>query len=154
LKVDIGLLADHDDFVPILAQWFYQEWGWIVPTFTLQHFEEELRQRQNRDRLPLAVVAFCNGRPIATASLVLHEMETHLHYLHWIAGVYTLPEYRRRGIGSQLVEFAVAEAKHLEVRELYLYTRGSESLYASLGWEIIEEPMYQGRIVSIMRRVL
>lgn len=154
MEVDLGLLADHDDIVPVLAHWFLQEWGWITPDFNLQYFEEDLRRRLNRDRLPLTVVAFCNDLPIATTSLVLNELPTHLHYLHWLAGVYTLPGYRGRGIGSQLIEFAVGQARQLKVRELYLYTRGSESLYSSLGWVIIEKPMLQGRQVTIMRRAL
>jgi len=151
LNVEIGFLADHSDLVSVIASWYYQEWGQIEPVFTPQCFELELCERLNRDRLPLTLVAFNDSIPVATASLKLKEMETHPEIQHWLGGVYTLPEYRRRGIGSQIVKHATTVARHLGVSVLYLYTRNSESLYAREGWVTIERPIYHERKVAIMK---
>ena len=154
MKTDIVIdyLANHPDLLADIASWFYNEWGHIKSDFTIQFFQDEFRERMNRDQLPLTLVAFLNDNPVATASLKLEEMDTHPQYLHWLGGVYTLPEYRHRGIGSQVLEYAASEAKRLGVRELYLYTRHLESLYARFGWAVIERPVYQGRPVAIMRK--
>lgn len=156
MKTDIIIdyLADHPDLLAVLASWFYAEWGHSKPDFTTQFFEDELRGRMNRDQLPLTLVAFLNDNPVATVSLLLEEMETHPQFLHWLGSVYTLPDYRHHGIGSQLLEHAASEAKRLGVRQLYLWTRHVESLYARFGWVVIQRPVYRGRPVAIMRRSL
>jgi len=154
LTVAIGYLADHAELLHVLAAWFYDEWGQGDPPFNLKDFEAQFRARLHRDKLPLALVALNDGVPVATASLKMQEMETHPQYLHWLGGVYTLPEFRGQGIGSQVVEAAAVEAKRLGVEELYLYTRRNVDLYAKLGWMTIEQPLYLGKPVVIMRRRL
>ncbi len=154
LPVDIEYLADRPEWLPVLAEWFYQEWGHGDPPFSIEDFLNQFHTRLNRDRFPLTMVASLKGVPIATASLKLMEMETHPQYLHWLGGVFSLPQYRRKGIGARVVEATATEARRLGISELYLYTRRSVALYAELGWEIIEQPEYRGHPVSIMKRRL
>jgi predicted N-acetyltransferase YhbS len=54
----------------------------------------------------------------------------------WLAAVYVMPEYRRRGVGAALIQ-AVVEKAALGVETLYLSTVGREEYYASLGWDVI-----------------
>jgi hypothetical protein len=42
----------------------------------------------------------------------------------------------------------------LDVRELYLYTDTSQSLYARLGWEVVEELVYEELPVTVMKYVI
>jgi putative hydrolase of the HAD superfamily len=81
-------------------------------------------------------------------------METHPQYLHWLGGVYVHPDFRGQGIGSQLVQYTANKANELKVKSLYLYTHKHVNFYAHLGWQVIEEPLYHGRKVSIMKRNL
>jgi hypothetical protein len=111
-------------------------------------------QRMDRDKVPLALVAFQGSEPVGSASLIIREMETHPQFLHWLGSVYIHHPYRNQGIGSQLVEYAASEAERLGVRELYLYTRHHESFYSRLGWRPVERAHYHGREVLIMKRGL
>ncbi len=147
-------LADRPELIPMLAGWFYEEWGRNNPDLTLEKIEGRLKQRLNRDRVPLVLVLMKGGSPIASASLKIREMETHPHYLHWLGSVYVTPDYREKGIGSQLVGHSILEARHLSVSDLYLYTRSREDFYTRLGWVTIEKPRYHGRRVIIMKQVL
>ena len=147
-------LADRLDLIPILGGWFYKEWGRNLPDVTQATFEGKLRQRLNRDQVPLVLVTLRDDSPIASASLKIQEMETHPQYLHWLGSVYVLPEYREEGIGTKLVQFAVNEAKRLAVHDLYLYTRNRENFYTRLGWKVLERPLYHGREVVIMEQIL
>lgn len=147
-------LADRTDLIPTLGGWFYQEWGRNFPDLTQVTFEGKLWQRLNRDQVPLVLVILRDDSPIASASLKIREMETHPQYLHWLGSVYVVPEYRREGIGTELVQYAVKEAKRLAVHDLYLYTRNRESFYTRLGWKVIERPLYHGREVVIMKQIL
>jgi predicted N-acetyltransferase YhbS len=147
-------LADQPALLPILADWFYDEWGHLDSQSSMESMEHELSGCLNKDRLPLTIVRMRDDQPIASASLRLKEMETHPQYLHWLGGVYVHPDFRRQGVGSQLVEFTADQAIRLQVTELYLYTRGNEIFYSRLGWHTIEQPLYQGRVVSLMKRNL
>jgi N-acetylglutamate synthase-like GNAT family acetyltransferase len=147
-------LADRPEFIPVLAEWFYEEWGRNNPGFTVESIEGKLRQRLNRNQVPLVLVLLREGSPIASASLKIKELETHPQYLHWLGSVYVLEDYRGGGIGTQLVKQALSEARRVGVRELYLYTRNRVRFYTRLGWISIERPSYHGRTVIIMMQNL
>lgn len=147
-------LADRQELIPTLSDWFYKEWSQNFPDLTQATIEVKLRERLNRDKIPLVQILLRDDSPIASASLKLREMETHPHYPHWLGSVYVLPEFRGGGIGTYLVKYAVAKAKQIEVETLYLYTRSKEDFYKQLGWQTIERPLYRGRQVAIMRQIL
>jgi GNAT superfamily N-acetyltransferase len=151
-SLEIRYLADCPELIPVLASWFYAEWG--GPDLSVERIERRLHERLNRDRLPLVLVGLRDQQPSASASLKIQEMDIRPQYLHWLGSVYVRPEERNQGIGSHLIEQAAREAQRLGVEDLYLYTTYSESLYARLGWVTIERIEYHGRLVVIMRRTL
>ena len=144
-------LADQPQLLPTLADWFYEEWGHNNPQSSRESMQRTLSEFLNKEQLPLTFVRMRDSKPIASASLKIREMVTHPQYL---GGVYVHPDYRGQGIGSQVVEFSAAQAIQLKVTDLFLYTRGHENFYARFGWRVIEEPVYEGRVVSIMKRKL
>jgi predicted N-acetyltransferase YhbS len=150
MLISIEYLADQPEWVPLLSTWFFNEWGRNNPALTVEGIEERVRERLNRDKLPLCLVAFVENQPVATAALKIQEIETHPHYEHWLGNVYVLPEFRAQGIGSTVIERAKQEAKRIGIRDLYLYTRDRAPLYARLGWETIEQVTYRCRRASIM----
>ena len=52
-----------------------------------------------------------------------------------VSSVYTLPEYRRRGISRQLMLLLIAEAKELQIRRLVLWaSEMGRPMYEGLGF--------------------
>ncbi|MCJ7537947.1 MAG: GNAT family N-acetyltransferase [Anaerolineales bacterium] len=147
-------LADQPALIPILADWYYDEWGHSDPSSSRERMRQILSGYLSRDKIPLIIVLLRGSQPIASASLKIREMETRPQYLNWLGGVYVHPDYRDQGIGSQLVEYSANEAKNLRVNELFLYTRSHEEFYTRLGWQVIEKPSYEGRLAIVMRRIL
>ena len=147
-------LADRPKLLPVLADWFYVEWGRGNPNSSPESMQRILREFLNKDQIPLTIVCLRDSEPIASASLKIQEMETHPQYLHWLGGVYVHPQHRNQGIGSHLVEYTANEAKNLNIEQLYLYTRNHEDFYTRLGWQVIVRPLYEGRVAIVMRRIL
>ena len=148
--VRIELLADHPDWVPLIAQWHWDEWGHLDPEGSLEKWTDALAGRSNRDKIPMTLVAVENGKPIGSASLEEHDMETRKDLTPWLSGVYVKSACRQRGIASRLLQAALAKARHLGVETLYLYTRSASGLYQKFGWVGFENCQYQGREVTIM----
>jgi GNAT superfamily N-acetyltransferase len=60
-------------------------------------------------------------------------------YLH---GIYTAPDYRRRGLARQVVNAAVEYCRALGLRRLFLHASDAgQPLYAGLGFEMVENEM-------------
>jgi N-acetylglutamate synthase-like GNAT family acetyltransferase len=71
-----------------------------------------------------------------------------------LAGLYVLPTFRNRGIGSALVTACEAGAFKFGVPDLYLHTSTSGALYSRLGWVTIERRDSLGKPVAIMQKSL
>jgi predicted N-acetyltransferase YhbS len=146
----IEYLADHPEFLAILAEWQHAEWGYLRPGDTIEARTKRLGAEGERGRIPLTVVAHENGKVLGSASLIPHDMDTRLDLGPWLAGVFVGTDHRRKGIGAQLVRRIMAEAASLKVPVLYLYTVHSESFYACLGWSLQEHTAYREQNVVIM----
>jgi len=151
---DIRYLVDCPKVIPTLARWTFDEWHKPYGIRSMDDQVEVFNNRSNRDRFPLAFVAFHQSQPVGTASLKLREMTTHTHLPHWLGAVYVTKEFRNRGIGTALVKRATTKAKELCVQTLYLHTLDKESLYLRLGWVEIEQRSYSGHEVTIMKKKL
>jgi N-acetylglutamate synthase-like GNAT family acetyltransferase len=149
----IEYLADHPDVLATLAQWQHSEWGHLRPGDTVEKRQARLQSYSNRDRIPLTVVGLEGSEVLGSASLVSHDMETRMELTPWLAGVYVGEQYRRRGIGAELVRRIMTEAGKLDIPLLYLYTVHSEKFYAALGWTLLERTNYREQKVVIMTYV-
>jgi GNAT superfamily N-acetyltransferase len=150
--MNIDYLADHRDIIPILAQWFYQEWAHLYPDRTLEDVRRVIGERTNKNRIPIALVAFEGEELLGTVCLKIHDMDTRLDLTPWLAGLYVSAPRRRQGIGAALVSAIEKKARELGVQQLYLYTPESESFYSRLGWRVREKVIYHGYQVTIMEK--
>ena len=146
----IEYLSDHPEALPTLAEWQHAEWGNMRPDDTLEKRKARLWRFSNGDRIPLTVVALEGNTVLGSASLIEHDMETRMELTPWLAGVFVGEQYRRRGIGAELVRRIMAEAGRLKVPLLYLYTMHSEKFYAALGWQFQERTSYSDQSIVIM----
>jgi predicted N-acetyltransferase YhbS len=146
----IGYLADHPEFLTVLAGWHHGEWGRLHPGDTVGKRAERMKAHLGKGQVPTTFVALAEGKPVGSASLVDYDMEGREDLTPWLASVYVVPEYRRRGVGSALVERVVEEARGLDIGTLYLFTWDQERLYARLGWSVLERTEYKGERIVIM----
>jgi len=150
--MEIGYLADHEEFLSTLVQWHHQEWAYLRPGDTIDARTIRLRQACGHAQIPTVVIAFSDETLLGSAMLVSHDMETRMEFSPWLAGVFVTPSHRCRGIGEKLVQRVVEEASALGVLRLYLYTPSSEGFYVRLGWRVYERTQYRGAEVAVMTK--
>lgn len=150
--MNIEYLADHKDDIPILVRWFYEEWDYFYHDQTLEDIERLIGERTNKNKIPVAMVAYIGKELVGTVCIKENDMDTRLDLTPWLAGLYVSVSRRKQGIGSKLVLAIEKKAKELGVKKLYLYTPESESFYSKLGWHIKEKTKYHGYPVTIMQK--
>jgi len=150
----IDYLANHEGCIPQLAQYSYDEWRPVYDQLglTVDNAVASYRERTNIEALPLALVAIEHDQVIGTGALKLRDLVSRPQYEPWLGGLFVVPEFRRRGVGTALVHRLVAEALRLRLPQLYLWTPSAESLYARLGWGKVEALCYCGYEIVVMKK--
>src|SRR5881628_2903384 len=131
--MQIDPLADHPEFVRMLAQWFDMHWRHLLPDRTVETYAERFRTHMNRDRMPLTLVAHEDGMVLGTASLRTSDMTIHTERSPWLAAVYTAEAHRGRGVAAALIAAVEDKARDLGAAVLHLYTVDKEAYYRRLG---------------------
>jgi predicted N-acetyltransferase YhbS len=127
MKVNIGYLADHPDSITILAGWLFEEWGHGSPDGTAHGMIDTLKERQNHDKLPLALVVLRGNEPVGTVSLTLKEVEIRPQYEHWLGTLFVHEFHRGKGIGSLLSKLRPRRPTDL-VSMSYIFTRAARKM--------------------------
>jgi len=152
----LEFLADHPQFIPVVADWYYNEWGCKVADNSYEKTCERIAGKLNRDKVPLHVVAVEEDRLLGVGQLKKREMDIYPDKEFWIGSIYVSREERGRGVASQIVERLVEIAKSFSIETLHLQTENltDGGLYSKLGWKPIEHVRYHDVDVLVMERVL
>jgi GNAT superfamily N-acetyltransferase len=149
ISFEIVNLKDRPADLATLAQWHQNEWGYLYPESTLQDRIHKMQAYLQPGFIPSTFVA-CMPQLLGSAAIVAHDMEERPELTPWLASVYVAPEYRRRGIGSHLVNHVVEQANQQDIERLYLFTTDQMNFYKRLGWTSMETTDYHGIKVTIM----
>jgi GNAT superfamily N-acetyltransferase len=152
--LSIAYLADHPNYLSLVANWVYGEWGHDNPALTLQDYEAIFRNHLVRDTIPLTVIAIWDDIPVGTASIYIQDMSIHPELSPWLAAVYVPVYQRNKGIGSKLVGAIEEIVRSLNIARLYLWTPDKEQFYSQLGWSVIERPVHLHQKVVLMTKTI
>ena len=137
MSISIDHLFHHPEHLRLVARWIYNEFWVGKAGYSVETFENLLRQAGDPDHIPLSLVALVDGQPAGTVNLIQCDSERRPHLFPWLAALVVVPEHRRKGVGSLLVRRVVGEATKLGYDELYLGT-DIPSYYAAFGAKIHE----------------
>lgn len=146
----ISFLADHPEFVSILAPAIFEHWRAILRDETLDSRISKLQAHLNKEGLPIAWVAHDKGEVFGTAALRLSDLDGSENLSPWLGGVFVLPAHRCKGVASALSIFVEQQAWLRGHEALYLFTPNQQALYANLGWVESEIIIWHGLKSSIM----
>lgn len=134
----------------VVAGWIWSEWARHEPGMTRTASDGSVHAAFDGAPLPHYVVAHVGDELAGCAAIVADDLPTRPGLGPWLANVYVAPAYRGQGLGTALVERAMAHGATL-ADTLYLYTFGSTALYRRLGWRPHEEGEYAGQPIAILR---
>ena len=154
MQLQVALLADHPEAIPILARWFQEEspdyfTGW-TPESMAEHFQPWL----HRDRLPLGLVAFEQGELVGCIVLREKALEREPAHSPGLGGLHVAESHRGRGIGTALTKAGMEAARALGYAAVYTGTDTAGGILERLGWEALESVVYHGHQVVLYRYVL
>jgi GNAT superfamily N-acetyltransferase len=149
--VSIRRLLPGEAAVRICAEWrhdaFLAEDGFSVA--------EALQQLQDlvfHQEFEAAFVAEVEGAPAGTCLFVKDEIDPRHDVSPWLAGLYVEPGFRKRSIGSKLVQAVEAHARAVGSTLIYLYASDAEAYYQALGWEVVDRFDWDGEPFVLMCR--
>jgi GNAT superfamily N-acetyltransferase len=148
-------LADRKDAIPVVAKWYFEEWGYHVPGNSIDQTIVRITGKLDCNKLPLYILAIEDKRVLGVAQLKQYEMDIYPEKEFWLGGLFVSPIARGRGIGSSLANKITTVAASLNVKEIYLQTEALDGgLYHQLGWQPIETVRSKGFDVTVMVRKL
>jgi GNAT superfamily N-acetyltransferase len=154
ISIQILELSECAEHIPILTEWFWQQWGRYRVGSSKEKISARLHTFLNEGSIPFTLVAIANGIPAGTASVRPDDMAIRPHLQPWLASVYVDENFRKLGIGSQLIIEAERRAQIQGFDVLYLYTPDKAHLYERLGWTELERVWYHAQEMIVMSKCL
>jgi GNAT superfamily N-acetyltransferase len=116
--------------------------------------EEKLTNYFNRtlqDNTFIAWVAEYNEEPLSFGGMVVQEIPGHFQFISgrqgYILNMYTLPEYRRKGISTHLLSKLLDEALAMGLTKVYLHaTEHGINIYKKVGFEVSSWPVLEMKL--------
>jgi len=144
-------LADCAEAVPLLANWFCEEWPYEGRS--RREVERQLRENFHRDRVPITWVGRADAKIVGTVSLDLSDLPVpaYAQLSPWLASLYVIPSARGRGTGRALVNHLLDFARGLSISRVYLWTPGATGLYEKCGGKVFDRATYAGRAITLMQ---
>lgn len=154
----IEFLADNVQAIPALVELFKTEWEPYYGPGGLGNAENDIRDSANRNRLPVALVAM-NGKTICgTASLKKASITTYPDLSPWLSALVVFPEYRRKGIGGQLVSAIEKLAARKGYEEIFVGVGDTSGLSTNMlkkrDWVFVDRSQYFISDIAVYRKAL
>ena len=152
-EIRIVGLAGQPALLPVVATWLWEEWAKHKGR-TVEQVIARLGAYRATIGPEQAFVVLEGATPVATASLVHHDLDPRPDLTPWLASVYVDPPFRGRGHAARLVRAVEEAAAAGGVRRLWLHTEHAAGLYAGLGWIADGPEVDHGHDVTLMHRDL
>jgi GNAT superfamily N-acetyltransferase len=150
----IAYLADHEDVLPRLVEWFEAEWPAYYGAAGPGDAWRDLQEYAGRGELPVGFIATCGETACGFAALKADSVASHRHLTPWAAAGLVRPEYRGRGIGTALLQALESEARRRGYPRIYCATNTADRLLQRRGWEVLEEIRVGAEDLRVYQKVL
>lgn len=137
--MNIELLADNTDFLPLLVKWYEREWSAYYGFEGPGNAHVDLTSRCNRDAVPIGFVAKRNDDLLGVAAL---DLDAATNLTPSVVGLLVAEPVRRRGVASKLLRSATRLAGRLGYNQLYISTNVIGEHLLRNGWRRIGDAAF------------
>ena len=149
-SITIRPLGEIPQATRVLAEWFHDQWH-DYDGRSVAAIEAQLAENFGLGAVPITFVAESGSDLIGTVSIDLSDLPEFDYLSPWLASLYVVPSSRRAGIGTALVQKALAFAHAHRISVLYLWTPRSTRLYKNCGWTVFDSTTYNSQAITLMR---
>jgi len=154
MDIAIKNLKANTQALPVLAAWYFNEWG-REAGITLEAEQEKLAAALQGGIFPHVLLAMNGSQVVGAAQIKEYEMPEFQSFKHWLGGVFVRAQDRGHGIGQALVTAAQHTAQNMGIETLYLQTENLDGgLYGKSGWEALFVVPKHGTKVLVMKKSL
>lgn len=148
----VSFLADKKQFIPTIAQWYFNEWGRLTPSRSLEDIAIKVSaMAESRATLPLSFVLHDDDELLAVAELKFHEHPDFPDYKHWLGGVFVPPDKRGKGYSNIILPHTFRHAKSVGISSLYLQCEQHNiDLYLKHDFEVVHRMNDDGVEKAVM----
>jgi GNAT superfamily N-acetyltransferase len=151
MKHEIKQLAECPEWLTTVGAWIFHQW-WSKRFDDPEVVLSWLRTHTRKDIVPYTVVAFAEGSPVGSCSVIENDCVHRRQYAPWVAAVYVKPEFRRRGIASMILQEAASVASRTNIAGLYIDCLATTArVYERNGWRIYEREVGDKDSVVMLR---
>lgn len=151
--VRIAPLARHREFLPLLSQWFVEEWPeWYGAGGRGDAVHDLAAFAASESILPVGIAAFDETKPVGVAALKSESLPSHRHLKPWAAAGLVHPAYRGRGVGAEMLDALSRHAHRLGFGRVYCGTATAVSLLRRCGWSQLEVIQHEGKPLVVFAK--
>ncbi|MDO3385278.1 GNAT family N-acetyltransferase [Gilvimarinus sp. SDUM040013] len=154
---EICELQRRPDFLDKVAAWHYRECLRQGLQTTLEKRKSRLAQHLKYDpKIPQTWLAINENILVGCISLVSYHLQSAANSSSqseplWLSNLFVEPEYRRRGVGSELMNTVISYSRELGERELWLIASDQTDYYRSRGWHTVRQVRIAKQPANVMR---
>jgi GNAT superfamily N-acetyltransferase len=141
--ITIEPLSRHEDLIPICAHWSYSQW-YITRDITFDMVLRAYGKRASEKGSERVFVALHDDFPVGMVSLKENDLWHRKDLSPWLASLFVIPQYRKKGIGEELIKGCIDHARENNFKTLHLFIDYTESqklfpYYQKRGWSFMED---------------
>ncbi len=152
--IKIDFLANYPELVKTLAEWFRSEWAVYYANQALEEVASEIAEGTSREHIPIRLVALEDGKLAGT--IILRQLADPSDPLSapGLGGLLIHADFRRRSIGTRLVEAGTRLAGELGYTEVYATSGPASGILERLGWQRLETVVHGDEVLGMWRKKL
>lgn len=152
----VDYLANHKNYIDEVAQLKFTQWLHTASNRPYEIWLSEIKESAQTDAPPLTFIALCDTgsrhRDLAGfVTLVQMPENVGVENSTWMVTLYVESQYRKKGIGTHLMQRCIKENQRWEHTSLHLWTESKAltSFYAKRGWKVLGTDQQNGEDVMV-----
>ena len=117
----------------------FSHWSKYSPLMTLEDTKNKIKNVYTSNNLPYGIAMFDRSNLIGFCMLKEFDLKEYPEITPNICNIMIFDEYRNKGYGTKLVEYAKQELKKLGYNKAYLWTDKAPKFYEKIGFTYVKD---------------